>query len=262
MIRYKILETGIFHADGGAMFGAIPKKAWSRKYPADINNCCRLAMNCVLVWDEQRVVLLDTGVGNKSLGDLSYYNFCEEKNLLELLREEGFQPEQITDVVLSHLHFDHCGGCTAEVNAFETKVVFPKARHWVSKTQLQSALNPNELERDSYRLKDITTIMSAGLLRLIDADFQLFEGFQLKIFEGHTRGQIVSFINTGEELCVFPGDLIPTKAHLSNTWISAYDVEPLKSLEAKKQFKELLKGEKIRILFYHDSIHPNHEIIF
>jgi Zn-dependent hydrolases, including glyoxylases len=261
MIRYKILETGVFYADGGAMFGAIPKRTWSKKYPSDTDNCCRLAMNCVLVWNESRVVLFDTGVGSKRLGNLSYYNFQEKKDLVGLIKEEGFKPEQVTDVILSHLHFDHCGGCTIDINMFETEVVFPKARHWVSKMQLNSFLSPNELEKDSYRLKDITPIMSAGLLRLIDSDFELFDGVQLKLFDGHSKGQIVSFINTENEVCVFPGDLIPTKAHLSNEWISAYDIEPLKALEAKKQFKKLLEGEKVKIIFYHDSYTPSHEII-
>ena len=262
MIQYKILETGIFHADGGAMFGAIPKRVWNKRYPADMDNCCRLAMNCLLVWNKERVALLDTGVGTKKIGALSYYNFQEERSLVDLIREAGFNPEQITDIVLSHLHFDHCGGCTEDANLFEAQVVFPKARHWVSKTQLQSFLNPNELEKESYRLKDITPIMSAGLLRLIDTDFELFDGVQLKLFDGHTKGQIASFINTGKEFCIFPGDLIPTKAHLSNDWISAYDIEPLKSLEAKKQFKDLLKGERVKIIFYHDSYNICHEVLF
>ena len=262
MIRYKILETGIFLADGGAMFGAIPKRAWSKKYPADLDNCCRLAMNCLLVWNGERVVLFDTGVGTKKLDALSYYNFSRGKNLVELIRKEGFEPEQVTDVVLSHLHFDHCGGCTEDINLFETKVVFSKARHWVSKDQLQSFLNPNEFEKDSYRLKDITPVMSAGLLRLIDTNFELFDGVQLKLFDGHTKGQIVSFINTEDDFWVFPGDLFPTKAHLSDSWISAYDIEPLKSLEEKKQFKKLLEGEKAKILFYHDANSITHEVCF
>jgi Zn-dependent hydrolases, including glyoxylases len=262
MIRYKILETGVFLADGGAMFGAIPKRAWSKRYSSDADNCCRLAMNCLLAWSEDHVVLFDTGVGNKRLGFLSYYNFQERKNLVDLIREEGFEPEQITDVVLSHLHFDHCGGCTEDINLFETKVVFPKARHWISKAQLNSFLHPNELEKDSFLLKNITPIMSAGLLRLIDADTKLFEGLDLKLFDGHTRGQIVSVIRTGHETCVFPGDLIPTKAHLSDEWISAYDLEPLKSLIAKKQFKSSLQGENVRVIFYHDSYTSSHEIIF
>ena len=262
MIRYKILETGIFHVDGGAMFGPIPKRAWSRKYPADEDNCCRFAMNCMLVWNEDRVVLFDTGVGNKRLGELAYYNFQKDKSLIQLIREEGFGPEQITDVVLSHLHFDHCGACTEDINLFETNVVFPQARHWVSKMQLNSFLSPNGLEKNSYRLKDITPVMSAGLLRLIDSDFELFNGVQLKLFDGHTKGQIASFVNTGDEICVFPGDLIPTKAHLSDEWISAYDINPLQSLEAKIQFKNLLKEKNVRIIFYHDAYTTNHEITF
>lgn len=262
MIQYKILTSGIFHADGGAMFGAIPKRAWSRKYPSNEDNTCRLAMNSVLVWNEDRVVLLDPGAGSKDLGKLSYYRFTGRKDILELVRAAGFDPHQITDVVLSHLHFDHCGACTYDLNMFESQITFPKARHWVSKSQLNSFLNPNDLEKESFRLKDITPIMSAGMLRLIDEDFELFPGFMMRLFDGHTRGQIVSFMDTESGLCVFPGDLIPTKAHLPNEWISAYDIEPLISLSAKQRFNALLKGEKATLIFYHDEKTPAYEITF
>lgn len=262
MIQYKILETGIFHADGGAMFGAIPKKAWLRKYPEVQENCCRMAMNCLLVWNDSRVVLIDVGVGTKDLGKLSYYNFKEQKDILELIRKEGFEPEQITDVVLSHLHFDHCGACTKEINLFETEVIFRNARHWVGKLQLQSFLSPHLFEKNSYRLKDIAPVMSAGLIRLIENDFELFEGFQLKLFDGHTRGQIVVFIHTEKHICVFPGDVIPTKAHLSDDWVSAYDSEPMRSIDAKQKLKQILKGEKVNLVFYHDAYQSSYETVF
>lgn len=262
MIQYKILETGFFYADGGAMFGTIPKKAWTRKYPESQDNCCLLAMNCLLVWNGSRVVLLDTGVGTKDSTRYSYYNFHKENDLVELIRKEGFEPEQITDIVLSHLHFDHCGGCTKDINPFETAVVFPKAKHWVSKLQLQTFLNPHPFERDSFRLKDITMVMTAGLLRLIDNDFELFDGFHLKLFDGHTQGQIVSIINVGDHLCIFPGDVIPTQAHLSDSWVSAYDSQPMRSMDAKEKLRKTFKGEKINFIFYHDAYKKNYETVF
>jgi glyoxylase-like metal-dependent hydrolase (beta-lactamase superfamily II) len=254
MIHYRILETGFFSVDGGVMFGAIPKRAWSRVYPSDDDGNCLLAMNCLLVWNEKRVVLLDTGVGVKSLGKLSYYNFGNLKNIAELVYSCGFAPEQVTDVVLSHLHFDHCGGCTHMFDN-QLNVTFPKARHWAGKLQWETYMNPNELELHSYRSQDMTPVFEAGLVRLIDRDVELFDGFNLSLFNGHTKGQIVSFIDLGKgETLLFPGDVIPTKAHLSDAWISAYDIEPLESLAAKKRIRERTDtGEHVIRVFYHDA---------
>jgi len=256
MMEYRILKTGYFLADGGAMFGAIPKRAWNRKYPSDEENRCCLAMNCLLVWNENRIVLLDTGVGNKELGKLSYYKFRNRKDLRELIRLQGFNPEQVTDVVLSHLHFDHCGGCTYRDEEGNLRISFPNASHWVGEKQWQNYLHPNDLEKDAFRQDDLMPVFNAGLIHRIDSDCELFENFYMKLFDGHTQSQIVSFIKTGnrQEL-LFAGDVIPTKAHLSDEWISAYDVEPLQSLAAKTALKEWTKQKNIITVFYHDSYH-------
>jgi glyoxylase-like metal-dependent hydrolase (beta-lactamase superfamily II) len=261
MIQYNILNTGFFFADGGAMFGAIPKRAWNRKYPSDEQNCCRMAMNCVLAWNEDRVILLDTGVGDKSLDKLSYYRFHETKDLTELIRMHGFEPEQVTDVVLSHLHFDHCGGCTSVDESGKLKVNFPKAIHWVGRAQWKNYFHPNGLEKDSFRPQDLMPVYESGLLRCIDSDMELTEGFSMKLFDGHTPGQIVSIIETEEnEFLMFPGDVIPTRAHLPAEWISAYDTHPLKSLAAKEKLRKIIEGRKGSIVFYHDAYHLISEI--
>ena len=158
MLEYQILKTGFFLADGGAMFGAIPKRVWKRKYPSDDQNRCCLAMNCLLVWNDNRVVLLDSGAGNKELGKLSHYEFQDKKDLRELISSQGFSPEQITDVVLSHLHFDHCGGCTYRDQEGNLQVTFPNARHWVGEKQWQNYLHPNALEKDAYRSDDMLPV--------------------------------------------------------------------------------------------------------
>ena len=255
-MEIRILNTGFFLADGGAMFGAIPKRAWSRKYPSDEQNCCCLAMNCLLVWNDEKIILLDTGVGDKELGKLSYYGFRDGKDLRELIREQGLNPEQVTDVVLSHLHFDHCGGCTYRDREGNLRITFPNARHWVGEKQWQNYLHPNALEKDAFRPEDMLPVFDAGLIHLIDSDFELCENFYLKLFDGHTQSQIVSFIKQEDEQgLLFPGDVIPTKAHLSDEWISAYDVEPLKSLAAKITLKEWTKQKNITTIFYHDFYH-------
>ena len=256
LLQYRILQTGFFLADGGAMFGAIPTRAWSRRYPSHEQNLCCLAMNCLLVWNNDRMVLLDTGVGNKELGKLSYYEFQNRKDLLELIRLEGFNPEQVTDVILSHLHFDHCGGCTYRDKQGNLQITFPNARHWVGEKQWKNYLQPNILEKDAFRPEDMMPVFNAGLIHRIDSDFELCENFHLKLFDGHTQGQIVSFIRIEDRQgLLFPGDVIPTRSHLPDEWISAYDVEPLKSLAAKIMLKEWIKQNNITTIFYHDSYH-------
>jgi glyoxylase-like metal-dependent hydrolase (beta-lactamase superfamily II) len=253
-MRYRILSTGFFHADGGAMFGAIPKRAWSRKYPSDAQNCCVMAMNCLLVWNENRIILLDTGVGTKELGKLTYYRFFDLRNIVDLLRSYGFEPEQVTDVVLSHLHFDHCGGCMYKDENGNLQITFPQAMHYVGKSQWENYLHPNALEKDSFRPEDMMRIEEKGLLQLIDMDFELIPGFKMRLHDGHTVGQLVSSFHSGNKQIVFPGDVIPTKAHLSNTWISAYDTHPLDSLEAKLRLKKEIEKDA-GIIFYHDACH-------
>jgi glyoxylase-like metal-dependent hydrolase (beta-lactamase superfamily II) len=256
MVQYRILKTGFFEADGGAMFGTIPKQAWKRRYEVDNEGNCLLAMNCLLVWSKKRVVLLDTGIGTKDLGKLSYYNFQHLKELTDLIRLQGFEPEQVTDVVLSHLHFDHCGACTYTRDE-KLHITFPKARHWVSKAQWDNYMNPNELEIHSFRQQDMIPVWKAGLVEWVDGDYELFEGFNLSLFDGHTKGQIVSFIELGnKEILLFPGDVIPTKANFSDIWISAYDIEPLESLATKKTIKEWTSGERVKYIFYHDAYEP------
>jgi glyoxylase-like metal-dependent hydrolase (beta-lactamase superfamily II) len=258
MWQYQILETGFFHADGGAMFGAIPKRAWSRKYPSDEQNCCVLAMNCLLVWNNEKVILLDTGVGNKELGKLSYYRFFEHKDIVNLVRDQRFEPEQITDVVLSHLHFDHCGGCTYKDENRNLKITFPNASHWVSTSQWNNYLHPNELEKDSFRAMDVIPVKEAGLLQWVDADFELYPGVNISLHDGHTAGQlVVSFKSEKAQTVLFPSDVIPTKAHVSNEWISAYDTHPLKSLEAKIKIKKEIENKNTCIVFYHDAYHQS-----
>jgi glyoxylase-like metal-dependent hydrolase (beta-lactamase superfamily II) len=253
-MKFQILPTGSFLADGGAMFGAVPKRAWSRKYPSDEQNRCCLAMNCLLVWNHDRMVLFDAGVGNKELSKLSYYRFKDTKNISEMIRFHGFYPEQVTDVVLSHLHFDHCGGCTFLDEKGELRITFPNAKHWVGERQWQSYLHPNALEKDSFRPDDLLPVFNAGLVHRIDSGVELCENIHLQLFDGHTQDQIVSFIQMdNQQWLLFPGDVIPMKAHLSNEWISAYDLEPLKSLEAKNTLKEWAKQKNVTTVFYHDS---------
>ena len=261
MWQYKILTSGFFHADGGAVFGAIPKQAWSRKYPSLADNTCVVAMNCLLVWNQEKVILLDTGVGAKALGKLSHYRFYDVQDMAEMVRTQGFEAQQVTDVVLSHLHFDHCGGCTYVDADGNIRVTFPKARHWVGRSQWDNYLHPNALEKNSYRSSDFRPVYESGLLQTVESDcYELADGFRLYAYDGHSSGQLVSFFESEERMGIFAGDVIPTRAHFPCDWISAYDTYPLQSLHAKIRLKREMKGKPSRMFFYHDAYHSMYNL--
>lgn len=251
----QVIDTGYFYADGGAMFGAIPKTAWSRRYPSNEANGCVLSMRSLLVsTDDGKVILIDNGAGNKHLRQLSYYNFFDLVDLTEELLKRGITPEQVTDVVLTHLHFDHCGYSTRkDVATGQLLPSFPNATHWVSRRQWENFLHPNALEKESYFIENMQAIADKGLLRLVDADTTLWPDVDLRIFDGHTPGQIVPYIITSERTYVFAGDVIPLAASVSPEWISAYDTYPVTSYLEKIRMLEEAAREKQALIYCHDA---------
>ena len=216
-MKLQIIDTGYFYADGGAMFGAIPKSAWSRRYPSDETNGCVLAMRSLVIkTDDGRIVLVDNGAGNKHLKQLSYYRFFNLVDLGTELRNRGIQPEEITDVVLTHLHFDHCGYTTQkDESTGHLFLSFPNANHWVSRKQWENFLHPNALEKDSYFIENMQAVADANSLRLLDADTSICPTIELRLYDGHTPGQIVPYIHTEDRTFVFAGDVIPLVASVS-----------------------------------------------
>lgn len=250
-----LIDTGCFYADGGAMFGAIPKTAWSRRYPSNEKNGCILTMRSLLISKyPEKIILVDNGAGNKHLDQLSYYNFFNLVDLEEELRKKGITPEQVTDVILTHLHFDHCGYSTRkEEKTGELYPSFPNATHWVSRKQWENFLHPNPLEKDSYFMENMQAIADKGLLRLIDTDTKLCPDIELRIFDGHTPGQIVPYITTSEQTFVFAGDVIPLVASVSPEWISAYDTYPVTSYLEKVRMLEEAAREGQVLIYCHDA---------
>ena len=239
----QLIDTGFFHADGGAMFGAIPKTAWSRRYPSDKQNGCILAMRSMLVRNGNgKIVLVDNGAGNKHL---------------KQLRRRDVACENVTDVILTHLHFDHCGYTTqkeeqpGEKSLF--KMAFPNAIHWVGRAQWENFLHPNALEADSYFIENMQAAYDSGKLRLIESDTNLCPGIDLRLFDGHTPGQIVPYITTPERTYIFAGDVIPLAASVSPLWISAYDTYPVVSYNEKMRMLEEAVSEKQAIIYCHDA---------
>ena len=254
----QLIDTGFFHADGGAMFGAIPKTAWSRRYPSDEQNGCILAMRSVLVRDGNgRIILVDNGAGNKHLKQLSYYKFFDLVDLKDELQSRGVACEDVTDVVLTHLHFDHCGYTTQKEvqpdGKHLLKTTFPNATHWVSRAQWENFLHPNALEADSYFIENMQAVSASGTLRLIESDTTLCPGLDLRLFDGHTPGQIAPYITTSERTYVFAGDVIPLAASVSPLWISAYDTCPVVSYNEKIRMLEEATSKKQAIIYCHDA---------
>ena len=250
-----LIDTGCFYADGGAMFGAIPKTAWSRRYPSNEKNGCILTMRSLLISKyPEKIILIDNGAGNKHLDQLSYYNFFNLVDLEEELRKKGITPEQVTDVILTHLHFDHCGYSTRkEEKTGELYPSFPNATHWVSRKQWENFLHPNPLEKDSYFMENMQAIADKGLVRLIDTDTKLCPDIELRIFDGHTPGQLVPYITTSEQTFVFAGDVIPLVASVSPEWISAYDTYPVTSYQEKVRMLEEAAREGQVLIYCHDA---------
>lgn len=257
-MNIEIINTGYFYADGGAMFGAIPKTAWSRRYPCNETNGCVLVTRSLLIsTDTGKTILVDTGAGNKHRRLLGSYNFFDTVDLGDELRKRGTAPEKITDVILTHLHFDHCGYITQkEQPTGNLYASFANARHWVSRKQWDNFLLPNPLEKDSYLTEDMQLIADKGLLHLIDTDTDVYPDIHLRLFDGHTPGQIVPTIQTSGRTYVFAGDVIPLVASLSPEWISAYDTYPVDSFREKVRLLEEAAIEKQVLIYCHDAYTP------
>jgi len=254
MFEIKIINSGYIMADGGAMFGAIPKRAWKRKYPYDEENLCPLSMRCILAISEDRKILIDTGMGNKHLKEVAYYQPKDLIDVNKAIAPFGYLPEDITDVILTHLHFDHCGGATRKDKDGKTVPSFPSARYWLSRKQWDNYKNPNRLEADSIFADNIQPVYDAGQLNLIEDDTLLAEGFDMRLFDGHSKGQIVSYIETDNGIYTFPGDLIPTSAHVPVEWISAYDICAITSANEKLRFLKEACQYDYKLVYCHDAI--------
>lgn len=245
-MQIQLIDTGYFYADGGAMFGAIPKTAWNRRYPANDQNGCILAMRSALIrTDCGRIILIDSGAGSKHLKQLSYYQFFDLADLGSELQKRGVQPDQITDVVLTHLHFDHCG--------YITQLSFPNAIHWVSRVQWENFLHPSPLEKASYFIEDMQAVANKHALRLIDHDTELCPSVDLRLFGGHTPGQIAPYLTTPERTYIFAGDVIPLAASVSPEWISAYDTYPITSYNEKVRMLEEASRKGHALIYCHDA---------
>lgn len=244
-----------FKVDGGAMFGVVPKALWSRVYKADENNLIVLTLRSLIIETDDHVILVDTGWGDKQDEKFFRHVYLHDgEGLLEGLNNRGYKPGDITDVVLTHLHADHCGGGVVKnMNRKGYELTFPDAIYHVSRTQWEWALKNNPREEDAFLEENILPIMQSGRLSLVDEECELFSGFSVRIFYGHTPGLMIPIIRYKNRTLVYTGDLIPTVAHLPLIWNMSYDIESLKTIDEKsKMLGEALQNNYI-FVFQHDE---------
>lgn len=248
------IEAGYFNADGGACFGVVPKRVWQRRYPCDDQNFCKLVMRCLFIDAGDRKILIDTGTGNKQM---DYFRLYGIKDIIDFeveLGKIGYKSEDITDVILTHLHFDHCGACTRfGEDGKSLELNFPNANHWVGKAQWENFMNPNVREGDSYFKENMLPVQDAGKLQLVEQTTEICEDVHMKIFNGHTVGQLVTYIKVNGNTLVYVGDVIPTSVNVPLAWISAYDTYPVEAMGEKKLLLDEAVREKQYLVFEHDA---------
>lgn len=253
-MKLHVINTGNLKLDGGAMFGVVPKVIWSKLYPCDENNLCNWAMRCLLVEDGPRKILIDCGVGDKqSEKFFSNYYLNGEDSLEKSLNLAGFTFDDITDVILSHLHFDHAGGAISW-NADKTDYIptFKKATYWINRKQWELATSPNNREKASFLKENILPIKEKGIVQLIDGDMDLFPNVSVRIFNGHTDGQVIPIIKYQDKTIVYMADLLPSAAHIPLPYVMSYDTRPLLTLEEKENFLKEATVNQYILFFEHD----------
>lgn len=254
-MQLHIIEAGYFKLDGGAMFGVVPKTIWQKLIPADEKNLCTWAMRCLLIENEKRLILVDTGMGNKQ--DEKFFSYYEPTGdtLLSSIEKAGFRAEDITDVILTHLHFDHAGGA---IKREGEKLVptFPNARYWSEKTHWELAtVRPNAREKASFLKENILPLQESGQLHFIEGESP-FEGVEILKVDGHTDKMMLPLISYKGRKILYCADLIPSSAHIPIPYVMGYDVRPLLTMQEKEQILPKAQQENWLLFFEHDARVP------
>jgi glyoxylase-like metal-dependent hydrolase (beta-lactamase superfamily II) len=253
-MKIHVVHSGNFKLDGGAMFGVVPKVLWQKWVPADDNNLCNWAMRCLLVETLDRKILIDTGIGDKqSEKFFGHYYLNGDYSLDGSLANIGISPSDITDVLLTHLHFDHCGGAVIRNEAGELLPKFPNAQYHVTKAQWEHANHPNDRERPSFLTENFLPLKEHGVLNFVDDGDILFDCIEVRVFNGHTLGMIAPVIHGSNYTLMYMADLIPAAAHVPVNYVIGYDVQPLITMEEKKQILPWLKEKGAWLFFEHDA---------
>ncbi|MGK7392409.1 MAG: MBL fold metallo-hydrolase [Candidatus Cyclobacteriaceae bacterium M2_1C_046] len=253
-----VINTGYFKLDGGAMFGVVPKSLWNKLNPADENNMCSWALRCLLIEDGDRLILIDNGMGDKqSAKFFSFYYLHGDDSLDKSLKAAGFSKDDITDVILTHLHFDHCGGSVIFNLEGKAELNFKNARYWSNEDHWKWATNPNPREKASFLKENISPIQEQGHLNFIDpVEGSPFKNIQFFFADGHTEKQMIPIINYKNKKIAFMADLLPSTHHIPLPYIMSYDVRPLVSMHEKEKFLHEALANNYTLFLEHD---PDHE---
>ncbi|MCJ8166349.1 MBL fold metallo-hydrolase [Pontibacter sp. E15-1] len=258
-MQLHVIDTGFFKLDGGAMFGVVPKTLWQRTNPADENNLCTWAMRCLLIEDGDRLILIDNGIGDKQDARfLSHYYLHGEASLQKSLKAAGFAPEDVTDMFLTHLHFDHCGGGVRYKNGTtQPELTFPNATYWSNAAHWEWATKPNAREKASFLKENLLPMQESGYLQFIDPDKPSpFPQFEIFYANGHTDKMMVPLIPYKGRTLAYMADLLPSVGHIPLPFVMSYDTRPLLTLDEKAAFLAKAAEEQYVLMLEHD---PEHE---
>ena len=254
------IDTGFFKLDGGAMFGVVPKVIWNKLNPADENNLCNWAMRCMLIEEAGRLILIDNGMGNKQDAKfMSHYYLNGDDTLDKSLAANGLNADDITDVILTHLHFDHCGGSIVR-EGDQLLPAFKNATYWSSDRHWEWATHPNEREKASFLKENILPIQQSGQLKLVNAkedgsiSFDGMKNINLRFAFGHTDAMMLPQIKHDDKTIVFMADLLPSVGHIPLPYVMAYDMFPLKTLTEKKAFLQEAVDKQYILYLEHDPV--------
>jgi glyoxylase-like metal-dependent hydrolase (beta-lactamase superfamily II) len=256
------INTGYFKLDGGAMFGVVPKSIWNKINTADEANLCTWALRCLLIEDDDKLILIDTGIGDKQDQKFfSHYYLHGDETLDKSLAQHGFRRDDITDVLLTHLHFDHCGGAIIR-EGDKLVPAFTKATYWSNEKHWEWATAPNDREKASFLKENIIPIQQSGQLKFIDAprhqnvDFlpisPFTENISLRFVRGHTESMMLPQIKYGDKTIVYMADLLPSAGHIPISYVMAYDMFPLTTLNEKESFLTEAVEKDYILFFEHD----------
>jgi glyoxylase-like metal-dependent hydrolase (beta-lactamase superfamily II) len=254
-MRLSVINTGFFKLDGGAMFGVVPKTIWSKTNPADDKNLCTWAMRCLLIEDANRLILIDNGIGNKQSPEFyKHYYLHGNDSLLGSIKNAGYSPSDITDMFLTHLHFDHCGGGVKQEGE-KRSLVFPNATYWSNRAHWKWATEPNPREKASFLKENILPMQESGNLKLIKANGSSpFPQFDILCVNGHTDQMMIPMIKYKERTICYVSDLIPSASHIPVPYVMGYDTRPLMTMEEKTRLLDEAVGKEYILFFEHDPV--------
>jgi len=254
-MRLHTIQTGYFKLDGGAMFGVVPKSMWQKINPPDENNMCTWSMRCLLIEDENRLILIDTGMGDKQDEKFrSHFYPHGNDNLDKSLAAKGFSRNDITDVILTHLHFDHCGGAVIRRPDGILECAFKNARYWSNEDHWNWAMVPNEREKASFLKENFVTIQESGQLNYCKDQGLIIPSISLEYVFGHTEAMMVPHIQYQGKDIVFAADLMPSSFHIPMPYVMAYDLRPLNTLTEKEKLLTEAVDKGSIIFFEHDPV--------